>query len=265
MSKAGKLLAYTKQYGVAKTLQIVSYKIYPPKPKVPQLPNAHRYVTWFKGLAGIEIGGPSLFFQKSMRLYKAVKSLDCANFSTKTLWQRNLKEGKTYQYYKDRSGFQYICDTVDLHGIGPQKYDFCISCNVLEHIANPFKATSEWLRVMKKDGLLLLVIPRKQANFDHNRLTTTFEHLQEDYTNNVDEHDLSHLQEILVFHDRSMDSASGTYEQFKDRSLKNFENRALHQHVFDMDLLRQMFEFFNVDVLKSTTLETDYIIMGQKR
>jgi hypothetical protein len=55
------------------------------------------------------------------------------------------------------------------------------------------------------NGLLVIVAPRKKVNFDHKRETVKFTHLLEDYNNNMDEHDLTHLEEILKFHDMSMD------------------------------------------------------------
>ncbi len=74
---------------------------------------------------------------------------------------------------------------------------------------------------------------------------------------------MTHLNEILELHDLSMDPPAGTLEQFKARSLKNLENRALHHHVFDIDLLTEMFAYFNVDVLK-TCESREHIVLGRK-
>jgi SAM-dependent methyltransferase len=264
MRKATKLLAYTKKHGLTKTLQVVSKKIYTLKPKPLKLPNSKRYLTWFKGLSGLEIGGPSVFFEKTLSIYKVAKHIDCVNFGGKTLWQGKLEQGNNYHYYKDKTGYQYICDSVSLDTVKSGTYDFCLACNVLEHIANPFKAISEWLRVLKGDGLLFLVVPKKESNFDHNRPTTSFEHLKIDYDKNIGEDDLTHLEEILQHHDLSLDPPAGTYEEFKQRSLSNFENRALHQHVFDMDLLVRTCEFFNLEILETATLKPDYVILAKK-
>jgi SAM-dependent methyltransferase len=258
MSKVNKLLAYTKEHGIVKTSKLVLNKIYSPK-----LPNHKRYLTLFNGLAGLEIGGPSAFFRERLPIYKVVKSLDCINFGSKTIWQGNLEEGNNYHYYKNKTGYLYIRDAVSLDTIPSKKYDFCLSSNVLEHIANPFKAFSEWLRVLRDDGLLLIVVPKKEANFDHNRPTTSFDHLKNDYTYNVGEDDLSHLEEILKLHDLLLDPGAGTYAEFKVRSMNNFQNRALHQHVFDMNLLQRIFEYFNLEILESIIIKTDYIILAR--
>ncbi len=265
MAESDGFFGYVKKHGLAKTLQAVACKINPIKEGPPKILNAKNYLGRFKRLSGIEVGGPSAFFQSVLPIYKVVASLDCVDFSAKTLWHSSPQQGTTYRYYKDRTGYQYICDAVDMTAVESGKYDFCLSCNVLEHIANPLKAVSQWLRTIKDDGLLLLVVPKKESNFDHNRPTTTFEHLRSDYEKNMDEHDLSHLPEILRLHDLSMDLAAGSPSEFKLRSEKNFENRALHQHVFDMEVLKEICQFFSLEVLECTTIKTDYVLLAKKR
>ena len=108
MRKVNKLLVYTKEKGVAKTLKLVLNKIYTPNP--PKLLGYKRYVRLFNGLEGVEIGGPSGFFQRSLPIYRVVKSLDCVNFGSKTLWQGNVEQGNNYHYYKDNRQ----CASLDL-------------------------------------------------------------------------------------------------------------------------------------------------------
>jgi SAM-dependent methyltransferase len=107
---------------------------------------------------------------------------------------------------------------------------------MLEHTANPIKAISEWLRVLKPNGTLVLVVPHRDGTFDHRRPITTLEHLIEDFERGTTEADLTHLPEILSLHDLPMDPPAGTPEQFKERSERNLENRCLHHHVFDTRL-----------------------------
>jgi hypothetical protein len=110
----------------------------------------------------------------------------------------------------------------------------------------------------------LIVVPRRQDTFDHRRPVTTFEHLLEDAARGVDESDLTHVEEIVELHDLMRDLPGLTLEGFRQRSLKNFENRGLHHHIFDEGLLRQMFEHLNI-----STVFVDYarpmhlIIMGR--
>jgi SAM-dependent methyltransferase len=223
-------------------------------------------VNLFYDRNGIEIGGQSLIFSKNgvLPIYPVVDNLDCCNFSNETIWEGKIEEGLTYKY-DDKVGYRYICDATELSDIVSAKdYDFVITSNCLEHIANPLKSLNECLKIMKEEGVLLIVVPKKESNFDHNRTVTTFDHLKEDFEKNIGEDDLTHLDEILKLHDLLMDPWAGTFDQFKNRSLQNYNNRALNQHVFDLDLLVNIYIFFNIEVLFAYTTETDYMIVGSK-
>lgn len=223
-----------------------------------------QYYSLFQGKRGIEIGGPSIFFREVIGIYGSIELLDGANFSSKTIWEGEIYEGWTYNYGENKKGYQYICDAVCLEKIESSKYDFVLSCNSLEHIANPLKAIEEMLRILNTDGIIFLVLPDKSSNFDHNRKFTNFEHLLEDFNNDISEEDLTHLDEILELHDLSMDSPAGDFENFKKRSMNNFLNRCLHHHVFDMQLLKKIFNYFNLEILISDNTKTDLIIVGKK-
>src|SRR5271165_5145609 len=119
---------------------------------------------------------------------------------------------------------------------------------MLEHTANPLKAISEWLRVLKPGGTLFLVLPHKDGTFDHRRPITTIQHLIEDFERETTEADLTHLPEILSLHDLAMDPPAGTLEQFKERSLKNLENRCLHHHVFDTELVVELVDHMGLQI-----------------
>lgn len=159
------------------------------------------YLTEFNGKKGIEIGGPSLVFKHYLPVYRRIKALDGVNFSNETHWEGRIVEGNTYQFFKEKVGYQYISDGTDLSKIENKEYDFVISSHCLEHIANPLKALNEWHRILKNDGLLLLILPNKVSNFDRYRPTTTFEHILEDYNNQMTEHDLTHVEEVLSLTD----------------------------------------------------------------
>ena len=221
---------------------------------------------FFHEKRGLEIGGPSLFFEKKgfMPVYDKLASLDGVNFSSSTVWTGKINEEKGFVINGKCVGKQYILDAVDLASVQKNFYDFVLSCNNIEHIANPMKAMKEWLSVLKLGGVLVIVVPRKEANFDHKREIVRFSHLVGDYENKIGEDDLSHLEEILELHDMEMGSSVGTMKQFRERSLKNFENRCLHQHVFDLNVLEEMCRYFNLSVIKSIQLEGDYVIIGKK-
>lgn len=217
------------------------------------------HVNLFRNKAGVEIGGPTQFFSEN--IYKVCTSCDGINFSNKTEWWK--QEANDYYFENIKLGQVIIADATKLISIPDDKYDFCISSNNLEHIANPLKALKEFKRIIKRNGILLIVVPMKSECFDHNRNFTLFEHILNDYNINIEESDLSHLPEILEKHDYKMDIPCGGKDNFYLRSIKNFENRCLHHHVFSISVLEKMFEYLDIKIIESGELAYDYFILGQ--
>ena len=163
---------------------------------------------FFKGEVAIEIGGPSEMFSKSglFPIYGLLDGIDNYNFNKDTYWFGNIPggsriifdDGSTKHYY------QHIGEGTKLP-VKSKTYKVALSSHTLEHIANPLKALFEWRRVLKPRGVLLLIMPHKGATPDHLRPDTEKEHFLEDYTNDTDEDDLTHLDEILELHDLSRD------------------------------------------------------------
>jgi SAM-dependent methyltransferase len=166
---------------------------------------------------GVEIGGPSSSFGAKL-IYKISKNMDNVIFSKNTVWSNHTNQ---YNYYPGKTGKVIFNDAVYISQIENEKYDFCFSSHCLEHIANPLKAVNEWLRIVKKDGYVIIIVPEKSQCFDHRRNVSSFSTLLSQYEKNVGEDDLSTLPEILKNHDLSMDSPAGNINQFYKRSLNN--------------------------------------------
>lgn len=264
MSKIKSLSKTVQSKGVFGVLQLVLKKFF--SKKITSIQNLDMYLKYFNKKNGIEIGGPSDVFSTVIPIYQVLDALDGCNFSSKTIWEGTIIEGKNFNYFENKKGFQYICEASNLKMIPNAKYDFLIASHCLEHCANTLKTVKEWLRVVKKGGAILLILPDKRATFDHNRPITTFKHLLNDLENDVDETDLTHLEEILEMHDLSRDLAAGSKEQFTKRSLANQENRCLHHHVFDFDLLRKIYKINNIKVIDMSFEKPNHqIILGIKQ
>jgi hypothetical protein len=93
------------------------------------------------------------------------------------------------------------------------------------------------------------VLPNYAKMFDHRRTPTEVNHLFEDFERNTQEDDLTHLPEILQLHDLNMDPQAGSFEQFRERSLKNVANRCLHHHVFDEHNSRELLQRLGMNVI----------------
>ncbi len=252
-------IKYILPRSIFEILSSVRYKLFAEK-----ILNLNCYINYVFGKDGIEIGGPSALFKYELPLYKNLGNLDGVNFSSSTLWEGKIKEGRTFNFFKDKIGIQFISDGTDLSNIGDNCYEFILSSNCLEHIANPLKALNEWKRILKHDGVLILVLPNKKSNFDHKRPTTTFEHLLSDYKNNTLESDLTHLEEILSLHDLSMDLPAGNFQNFKKRSLDNFNNRCLHHHVYDLNVMQQMVEFLGFKIVRKNEAFKNFFLLATK-
>jgi SAM-dependent methyltransferase len=201
------------------------------------------------GKKGLEIGGPSSSGYAD--IYKYAALIDNVIFSNNTIWSTH---GKEYHYIDNtRIGKVIINDATELTTIDTASYDFLFASHSLEHIANPIKALKEWIRVIKHGGTIILILPEKSRTFDHRRNISLLSTLKLQYEKNVGEDDLSTLDEILKLHDLSLDTPAGTPEQFKQRSLKNIENRCLHHYVYSPELLQELCTFLNCIYIYTVT------------
>lgn len=219
----------------------------------------------FKNKTGIEIGGPTDFFSDTLPVYSVIDSVDGCNFTGNTIWEGSIEAGSTYDFGGKKNGYQYISEASNLKEIPSGKYDFLLASHCLEHCANTLKTVNEWLRVVKPGGIILLILPDKRYTFDHKRKVTLYTHLKDDFNNDVDEKDLTHLEEILSLHDLSRDSGAIDKQYFRKRSLNNFQNRCLHHHVFDFRLLVKIFLDLKVEIqFKKFVPPYHQIIVGKK-
>jgi SAM-dependent methyltransferase len=204
--------------------------------------------SWVAGKNGLEIGGPSQEFSKAglIPIYPILGSLDNSNYAERNVWSG--------------ARVDYVNEATRLDSIEDGKYDFVLACHVLEHVANPLKAVREWHRVLKPSGALLVLLPDKNYTFDHRRPYTTFEHLRSDFEADIQEDDLTHLDEILSLHDLGQDLPAGTPEEFRERSLHNFANRCLHHHVFDPRLVPEILSFGGFTLLHESVDFPPHII-----
>lgn len=198
-------------------------------------------------LFGVEIGGPS---STGAIIYANSNNMDNIIFSKQTVWSNHNED---YYYYKNKKGKVIINDAVHVSLVQNESYDFCFSSHSLEHIANPLKAINEWLRIIKPDGHLIIIVPEKSMCFDHKRNYSLFSTLLSQYEKNVGEDDLSTLPDILKNHDLSLDPPAGDLGSFTKRSLDNFNNRCLHHYVYNDELLMEICKYFNCEFVYNET------------
>jgi SAM-dependent methyltransferase len=217
---------------------------------------------------GLEIGGPSDIFREKgiLPIYPVIVGLDNCNYADRTIWEGVISAGDTFQYAKHRPlGKQYISEATDLSQIKSGTYDFVLSSHVMEHIANPLRALYEWTRILKEEGVFILVVPHREGTFDHKRKVTALSHLIEDYERGTQEDDLSHVQEVINLHDLERSPEIADAEELRRQFEDNYTNRSVHHHAFDTSLVVRMVHQANLRILGvEPLLPYHIIIIAQK-
>jgi SAM-dependent methyltransferase len=241
-----KFMALVRAVGVTGTLRGLARRLVRPRLRCYSNLSAS-----FEGKTGLEIGGPSVVFSKRglLPIYTVADRIDNCTFSRQTVWEGTIVEGRTFVYDRDHApGHQYISEASSLNRIASEFYDFILSAHTLEHLANPLGALSEWMRVLKTEGVVVLVMPHKDGTFDHRRPVTSLAHLVEDFERQTSEADLTHLEEILRLHDLARDPGGGDFATFRARSERNLDNRCLHHHVFDTPLAVELVHYLGLEI-----------------
>jgi SAM-dependent methyltransferase len=198
---------------------------------------------------GLEIGGPSTIFEikGSYPIYDVASGMDNCTFSARTVWHNHTSE---FHYQNNKlPGKQFFCEAADFSSaLSGRKYDFILSSHALEHISNPIKALLKWHELLVDQGVFLLLLPDSRYTFDRNRQITTFSHFHADYSANIDERDLSHMDEIIAGHDYTADPGAD-FDGFRQRCLNNYENRCMHHHVFNYDNAVKLLDYCHWNIL----------------
>lgn len=197
----------------------------------------------FRGKIGIEVGGPSPIFthKASIPTYSHAYSIDNVNWSSNTLWSSHNEGGPFAPYKGSPLGREYIFDSTEFPESFDGKYDFMQCSHVLEHIANPAKAILSWRKILKKNGVAIIIVPNKKFTYDIDRPFTSLEHLVGDYISNVSEDDNTHFSEIIQLHNFAHDNTYGGKNP--DRTAwatevnNNLNSRKVHHHCFSGDIL----------------------------
>jgi SAM-dependent methyltransferase len=232
------------------------------------LPDARSYCDLLRGRQGLEIGGPSNGFSDEgfLPVYQYLNGLDNCLYASDTIWAGRVAEGGTFAFHPSKAmGNQIVCEASDLAPIANESYDCVLACHCLEHLANPLRALNDWKRVLRPNGLLLLILPHREGTFDWRRPVTTLEHLIADRINDTQETDLTHLPEILELHDLTRDSLAGSKEQFRERCLNNFTKRAMHHHVFNTTSAIRMLDHCGLKILRTSNMKPYHIVLLAER
>lgn len=229
-------------------------------PRRPLMPDR---LALFRG-NGLEIGGFSAIFgaRGLFPIYEICTGLDNVTFSNRTAWEGEVEPGRNFRFNSRKEpGQQYVMEGAALESLTKCDYDFVASSHMLEHAANPIAALLGWKQVLKDQGCLVLVLPHRDGTFDHRRAVTSLEHMVQDYRNQVEESDATHLGEILELHDLRLDPWQPSGEQFAQWISDNYKNRGAHHHVFDIRLAVQMIDFAGFQIVEVEAVRPFHIVL----
>lgn len=88
-------------------------------------------------------------------------------------------------------------DKRDLRKLAANSQDFLVANHVIEHVACPIAMIEDMFYVLRPGGRIALAAPDKRYTFDKERSLTTFEHLETEYIDGVDEVDDEHYLDFL--------------------------------------------------------------------
>jgi predicted SAM-dependent methyltransferase len=194
--------------------------------------NRARVAQWFLCGDGIEIG--ALHNPMPVTPSARVKYVD-----------RMSAEGLRQQYPELRDLPLVDADIIDngeeLSRVPAASQDFIIASHFMEHCQNPVATLKSFMRVLRPDGILFLVIPDKLYTFDKDRPSTTLEHIVRDYEDGPAWSREQHFREYA----RLVDHAEpGEAEELRARYLMDMDY-SIHFHVWTKGEVIELLTFLD--------------------
>ncbi len=158
----------------------------------------------------------------------------------------------------------YIEDGFELASFIPASQDFVIANHVLEHAPNPLRTLTNWVRVLRPGGALLVSVPLAAACFDRGRVDTTLEHLIQDCQADAQQlaaRNLEHYVEWLSISEPAILSAADA--SYQKGSLAEIQMRAeelcrmqaeIHFHTFSTSSFKNILTYFSTHASASVRL-----------
>lgn len=142
-----------------------------------------------------------------------------------------------------------------LTSVKSKSQDFVIANQIVEHTENPLLAIENWVRVLKKGGVLYLSVPNKEKTFDIDRPITSTSHILRDYEEGPASSKRQHFKEwvSLVIKETSENTNIEV-----DRLIAM--NYSIHYHVWDPSAFLDFINFCIIERSYPICIETSVII-----
>lgn len=135
-------------------------------------------------------------------------------------------------------------------------FDYVISSHVLEHMQDAIGALKEWVRVIKPNGVLFLVLPHGDRTFDRHREKTSLDHHIDDHKNLIpSQPDYSHNEEIKIGWSKNENAIADSVNYEKDWGVSTWDfefrlrNGVIHFHVWTQNEIVQLLQYLELKIL----------------
>ena len=120
-----------------------------------------------------------------------------------------------------------VTDATTLQGVPDANADFIIASHVVEHLEDPIRCVFSLLRVIKPDGVALVVMPDRRRTFDAKRPPTPGAHVLRDYYSGPDWSRRGHYEEWVTV----VEGLTGEAARLRVEKLEA-ERYPIHFHVW---------------------------------
>jgi predicted SAM-dependent methyltransferase len=129
--------------------------------------------------------------------------------------------------------------------------DFVIANHVIEHTEDPLATIANWLRVVRKAGIVYIGVPDRRKTFDCERAPTSLDHVVRDYEDGASWSRSRHLEEWAQF---VLDTP---VERLADRvRALDEQNYSIHYHVWDRLEFGTMLDYARTTLGLPFTIQT---------
>ncbi len=151
-----------------------------------------------------------------------------------------------YQGWYPKVDIIFAPDAPPLKLVPSGSIDFVYSSHSLEHSPNPIAALCDYLRVVKKGGIVFTIIPNKRFTYDRLREVTPLSRLVYKYHQDIWRYTLEEYRDVFFSTADNHEVYTGKTEMdvidaWKSDSLHHKGHH--HIHVFDENLLMSLVEY----------------------
>jgi len=153
----------------------------------------------------------------------------------------DIRDAKGLQFYfnGEASPESTKVDAQTFRNVPDLTYDFVISAHVIEHLQDPIGGIQQAIRVLKRGGIFILVVPDRRYTFDRGRRATPIGHVIADSLDGG----IGTRKEAYVEHLRHHRPHLSSEEVESEARHMDAEGKDLHYHCWSTDEFREVLDY----------------------